>query len=181
MKDHAGNVVFARDNNMASDGITEYKDTISGLAPGCYTFEFYDAGDDGISFWASNETSGFVRLRMVGGSLIESFSGDFGRYIKYGFTVGFGLQNEEIAQPQMTLYPNPATENVTVELDNFSGAQFDVQILNAVGQHVYSKTIPNNSNQYVKTQLDVSSLTPGVYWVKLMGESGTVTKQLVLQ
>lgn len=181
IKDHAGNVVFARDNNMASDGITEYKDTISGLAPGCYTFEFYDAGDDGISFWASNETSGFVRLRMVGGSLIESFSGDFGRYIKYGFTVGFGLQNEEIAQPQMTLYPNPATENVTVELDNFSGAQFDVQILNAVGQHVYSKTIPNNSNQYVKTQLDVSSLTPGVYWVKLMGESGTVTKQLVLQ
>lgn len=181
IKDHAGNVVFSREN-MQSDAITEYKDTISGLDPGCYTFEFYDAGDDGISFWASNETSGFVRLRQVGGSMIEAFNGDFGRYIKYGFTVGFGLSNEEIAQPQMKIYPNPTSSDfVNLELDNFSGSSFDINIYNAVGQHVKKETIRNNANQYINTKIDVSMLTPGVYWIKLIGDGVATTEQLVIQ
>ena len=67
-----GTVYFERTYPEAN---TQYRDTIY-MNQGCYTFEFFDADDDGISFWANNDGSGYVRLRKVGGNFV-TFEGDF--------------------------------------------------------------------------------------------------------
>ena len=75
-----GTVYFERTYPEAN---TQYRDTIY-LNQGCYTFEFQDADDDGISFWANDDGSGFVRLRKVGGNWI-TFEPDFGKSIVHRF------------------------------------------------------------------------------------------------
>ena len=183
LKDGNGDVIWSR-TSLANT--TEYKDTFD-LDPGCYSIELYDSDNDGIGFWYSaqveGETNGHLRLRKVGGFTFENFEKDFGNYIKYNFTVGFALETpEEELNYNFEVFPNPSTGVFNLALDNFTGAQVVIEVYNELGQKMNSFVKQNtNVEGYLKTQLDLSNLEKGIYFLKVQSDNRLQTKSIIIQ
>jgi len=79
----------------------------------------------------------------------------------------------------VSIYPNPATDLVTIDLGNSSdNAQARVQIVDLLGKQVYkSEKVPQISN----LQINTSQFTKGIYIVKILKGSGTICKKLIIQ
>ncbi|MBI3135973.1 MAG: T9SS type A sorting domain-containing protein [Bacteroidetes bacterium] len=187
VRDQDGNVVFSRTDLTNT---TEYKDTLD-LAEGCYTVEITDSDHDGLGFWYSaipvadggeGETSGFLRLKKVGGSVIYVFPNDFGHYAKYSFSVGYAVGIDELNQNYgVTVYPNPTDGNLTVLLDNFTGDEISIQVLNELGEVVYLETIKdNNPEGYWERNLNLDHVNDGIYFVKIVSDDIVHTERIII-
>jgi hypothetical protein len=179
MVDHAGNILFERDNLMNQ---TQYKDTFN-LAPGCYSIIIEDSDDDGLGFWYSNqvegETTGQLRLRKVGGSYIEFFPADFGSYHRYDFSVGFTLdvKEEELAH-EIAIYPNPTNGVTTVEVSGSVYNDASVEVYDLSGRKLMQEKM-NATQYFAESFLDLSSMNAGTYLVRIITNQRVYTKELV--
>jgi hypothetical protein len=84
----------------------------------------------------------------------------------------FGVNVEDNVSDAVSIYPNPAKEQVTIELtDNID----NVRVVNYVGQEVYSKRITSED------VLQIDHLNSGSYVVRLTTNSGeTLIKRFVV-
>lgn len=90
--------------------------------------------------------------------------------VQIGVFVGI---NENGDKGYVSMYPNPATEGITLSANtNIT----DVQIYNALGQLVYGLKVNAKT-----TTIDLSSLQNGVYFVKTNSTLGTVTQKLIIK
>ena len=76
--------------------------------------------------------------------------------------------SENVAS-EVSVYPNPATSVLNVDAAGYN----QVEIINMLGQVVYSNSINNNA------QINVSDLNNGVYFVRLSGANGTTTQKFI--
>lgn len=72
---------------------------------------------------------------------------------------------------QYSFYPNPADGN-TLFLKSKNA--ISVQIVSILGKQLISQKIENTTSQ-----IDISSLKPGIYLVKISSNDGTITKKLI--
>ncbi|WP_070137865.1 T9SS type A sorting domain-containing protein [Crocinitomix algicola] len=184
LRDENGDIVFSRET---LENETEYRDTMN-LPTGCYTLELTDSDHDGISFWysaaAEGETAGYLRLRQVGGGMIKTFDPDFGAYTSYSFSVGYavGIDEEEEVNYNLSVYPNPNQGEFTLTLDNFIGENIALEIYNELGANVYNENIGNmNEVGYLQKNMDLSSLSEGVYILRVISDKKSVTRRIVIQ
>jgi hypothetical protein len=84
--------------------------------------------------------------------------------------------NDMTLENSISVYPNPAIGNVTVEVS--SGSIQMIEIDNVLGQTVNSVT--NLTNQ-VSNKIDVSGQADGIYMIRVTTEAGTITKKLTIQ
>jgi hypothetical protein len=170
--DDAGNVLFFR-NGMSNS--TTYRDTFD-LGYGCYQFNVYDSGDDGIDFWANNDGVGFVRLRQVGGGVVKTFEGDFGGSIVHNFTIDYPLSYEELNDTYaVELYPNPASDKFVLAAGSISEA--NIELINQMGQAI---EVPL-STTLDEITFDTSELPSGIYLVKVDYRGKLITKKVVVE
>jgi hypothetical protein len=179
--DASGNVIFQR-NQLANQ--TQYKDTFD-LAPGCYSVIIEDSDNDGLSFWYSaqveGESNGQMRLRYLGGSYIEIFPGDFGRYHRYDFSVGFGVGLEEAKlDHEIAVFPNPAQQEATVEISGFVGAKATLQLFDIMGK-LWIETPMEASESFASVTLDLKDLPIGTYVAKVLTEKQVYAKKIIKQ
>jgi len=87
-------------------------------------------------------------------------------------TATTGVNNLLYNSPMVSVYPNPAKNNLTIELPGSEGAT--VQIINAIGQQVTEKIITSTT-----TQIDVTNLPAGVYIVRVKYQDYIITKKLL--
>lgn len=78
----------------------------------------------------------------------------------------------------VTLYPNPATDLVNVELDQTDGP-VAVHVFDLQGRKVID--YKNEKTGQSAHRLDVSSLPAGVYFVKIQSSQKTTTKKLIIK
>jgi hypothetical protein len=77
----------------------------------------------------------------------------------------------EFGTTETRMFPNPATNNVTIEAAGMNR----ITVINAVGQVVYDAEIDNP-----KSQFNVASFEAGVYMVRINTENGVATKRLTI-
>jgi hypothetical protein len=75
---------------------------------------------------------------------------------------------------KLTIYPNPANDELIIETDEFSYQSFTVT--NSVGQVLMRYNI-----NAALTRVDVSILPPGLYSITLRGMSGSAVRKFVKQ
>ena len=73
----------------------------------------------------------------------------------------------------MKLYPSPATEKITVELDGMA-KDFQLSLFNAYGDLCCQQEI-----QQPKTEINISTLPRGLYFIKLTTAQGSLVKKFV--
>jgi hypothetical protein len=77
------------------------------------------------------------------------------------------------------LMPNPAQDQVSIQLNNTVSSQTSIVITNAVGQLVYQNN--NVDAQLRNLNISTSDLEKGVYFVSVIQNNQTYTKKLVVQ
>ena len=179
LMDAAGTVLFERTNLQNT---TQYKDTFD-LAPGCYSIVLDDYDDDGLSFWYSSqvegETAGAFRVRKVGGSYMEIFPGDFGSYHRYDFSVGFTLGMDELPDyGELSIFPNPAQNELTIDLSAKVGGKARVEILDLSGRILLQDDM-NASASFAEYFADVSQYKKGTYVIRISTVNGIYTKKFI--
>jgi hypothetical protein len=166
IKDESGTVVLQR-NNMT--GNTLYTDDM--LFPtGCYTLDFKDAGEDGLSFWFFPANgSGNLRIdwkRPTGSPIpLYSFEPDFGAGVQYDFHIGALVSATEETEQSFQLfstYPNPVIDELKIDLMGFEGKLLTFRLVDMTGKMLQTKTFRSESGNET-TELDLSTLTPGMY------------------
>lgn len=75
------------------------------------------------------------------------------------------------------MWPNPATENVTIGLDDFKG-KGEIMVMNSLGQTVYSQTVSAAQKQLT---LPIFNWSSGLYSVSIRDEEKRLTQRLVKQ
>ena len=102
---------------------------------------------------------------LIGGGFSEFMGVTHHNVVK--LTQGFVGLNDRNHKIHLSVYPNPAVE--TISLSSSSPHLKTATVFNAVGQQVLSVAITNNH-----TQVDVSQLEAGIYFVKVELENGEV-------
>ena len=80
----------------------------------------------------------------------------------------------------VNIYPNPASDKLTIDVSFVKGDVLNIEISNIAGQVVLTRQL-NDFNGSVKQQIDITDLTKGVFLVKVYAEDMTTTKRLVVQ
>ena len=78
---------------------------------------------------------------------------------------------EENLESSLKLYPNPTNGLITIELEGLQ----KVMVYNALGQALLNKEASRDV-----LQLDLSGFEDGLYWIKVMAQSGTMVRSFVI-
>ncbi|MEP2612146.1 MAG: Ig-like domain-containing protein, partial [Cyclobacteriaceae bacterium] len=88
------------------------------------------------------------------------------------------IQSDENLPPTLTLYPNPAIDEICLKLENTSDTAFNFQIMNLAGAKVLDEKIDLRRES---PSLDISALTEGCYVVIVTSESHQIIKKIIVK
>ena len=94
-------------------------------------------------------------------------------------TDNVGIANEE-AFNEFNLYPNPASNEVSVKFETRDANNLSVQIIAADGKVMYNFTADTFNGVFNNT-IDVSSYAKGIYFLRMNSNEGFATKKLVIE
>jgi len=84
--------------------------------------------------------------------------------------------NETGLGSDFTVFPNPATSHLNIQLNSNSNNLITVELYTAMSQLVYSSKIETPS-----TSINIEALSKGVYFIKVSDGSRVALKKLVIQ
>lgn len=175
VKDDQGNIVLSRSGMTNS---TTYKDTLN-LPNGCYVFDFYDSGDDGISFFANSDGNGSLKFyNMPIPTTLKSFPSNFGSFIKYYFVMDIPTGEREINNQQdVVVYPNPSKGVYNVYFNGFT-EDADIEVYTVLGKKILQKHVETSSTAKNFT-INLENESNGIYFLKIISKNNNLTKQLI--
>ena len=126
-----------------------------------------------VGLFVTNETAG------------SSVSADFTNVFVSGVTDDLiGLPGSTIeaqsaaVMPSVSIFPNPASDQLNISLEAFNAPSTQVMITNNIGQNVVQLQL--DEVDYSNYQLDISSLTEGVYHLQIRSGNQEITKKFVI-
>lgn len=105
---------------------------------------------------------------------------DLGEIEDYCVQIVPGTSIQQLPQSVRTcsVYPNPFSNKISLDLDLNRGTDVDLRITSATGQLVYNNTLynQNTGKQQIGLSLDIPT---GVYFLQIKTEDGQFTKRIV--
>lgn len=130
---------------------------------------------------------GSVSLSAVTGDALIGFksSSNGGNYLfidKVKLRSGTPTGIEELVSGgSVTLYPNPVTNQVNIDLNMVKPAQVTFSIVNVVGQVIGTPVVKTLSAGNSVTNIATDDLAPGIYFMNIVTEKGSIQQKFVKQ
>lgn len=87
---------------------------------------------------------------------------------------------EELSK-KFTIYPNPASNELYIDIRDINADHIRISLLNTLGQTMYSTTTDAVTNQST-IDINTSHLTKGMYMISIqVDEQSTITKKIIIQ
>lgn len=116
------------------------------------------------SIYFANETTGF----MVGIN---------GKILKNSNGINEYLSTNTFSKKQnLTIYPNPATSQITVSLTEITKQSFEIEITNMLGKKVYSQYYQPINN----VSIDTKAFSKGVYFLTVIQQEKKETQKIII-
>ncbi len=134
----------------------------------CYTFTIFDSLEDGI---CCNYGVGSYELKTDDTTLIASgggFGGSELTNISTAATLGI---NDYFINNGVGLYPNPTSDIINIKLASSNDLPDSYKIYNMLGQLISEKHI----NKLSELKIDVTLLSNGMYFVKVVKEGNSIS------
>ena len=106
-------------------------------------------------------------------AVVGNYRGGVGFY-KNDFTNSIG---EYSGPTRLTVYPNPATDQLVVDLSSLRSAELTVELVDILGKKLFSKKIRSISNY----QMNTSDLAPGHYTLMFHSDHGSGIASFIKQ
>lgn len=147
-----------------------YTETIDIDPDQCYYFAILDLEGDGICCEYGN---GYFTVTTTDGTVIAE-GGSFTDQVivPFGVTSTAGVNN--FATGNTVLYPNPANTSINISIPQGKVLPENYTVYNNLGQVMANGNITTDN-----TNIDISGLANGIYFVKVNGGSTTETLQFV--
>ena len=146
---------------------------------GCYEFYIIDDYKDGV---CCKYGDGFFRLKDQNGKVVleggESFSilyQDFER------TTSLVATNEVTNTSSVNIFPNPASTFLNVQIQKTQQGKGNISIYNNLGQLVSPPSTFLHSQKTSLQTIDPSTLTPGIYLLRLQLDNEFSTHKFVVE
>ncbi len=127
--------------------------------------------------------TGAVRMRVrisysVDGAIDPCAVSTYGEVEDYtiNITAGGGVGLDESTINNVVVYPNPAHEMVTVDLNNVQEKLTEIQLVDVTGRVLHSEKINDNIKLY---NLNISGLAQGSYSIVCKGISTSSTQRII--
>ena len=160
-KDH--NIVYAATSYdgvfMAEDGET-WQEANDGLPSGNVT-AFSSAYQD------ENEDWWFLASTFTNSAFLTTI----------WESTGTGMSGIKEIINELTIFPNPAIDVVTIDLQNIENKAGIIKIFDQAGKELITKEVPAN-NEFINLSIDY--LKAGVYWMMFKNEYETFTTKLMI-
>ena len=97
------------------------------------------------------------------------------------YTAEVGIE-DNLASKNINVYPNPASNEAIVEIQDLPAKQIQIMITNIVGEQLFvdETYITTTNNIYTIPQQTMNELAGGLYYVTIKGENFITTKNLVV-
>ena len=186
VKNSSGQVLLTRDN-MANS--TTYFDEMD-FPAGCYTMEFEDTAGDGLAYWYwdlvdPSVGSGTIRIQQNFNGIdltVESFEPEFGGTLFYDFVIGEVTSTEEVETFRFfSLYPNPVSSELILDLQGYEGNGFQWEIVDPMGRIYQQSELPVLSGGSYQHSIQVNDLAPGMYFARIRNAEKTWVRSFVKQ
>ena len=82
---------------------------------------------------------------------------------------------DELEALSVLIYPNPASNNLTVDLGDLNGVNTTIMIYDSSSKLIFEKKSSSN------IIIDVSGLTKGLYMLELSTSNNVLTSQVVIE
>jgi len=93
-----------------------------------------------------------------------------------GCVPGTGINDSKILSSMLMIYPNPATDNISIEFTLAEAQNLNISIINLLGQKIYSENLSNTAE--IKKEISLAGFTKGIYIIKIDGETFTVNSKI---
>ncbi len=97
---------------------------------------------------------------------------------KFDLTGGVGIQETQTSQTEFSLYPNPAANQLTIQLGNNIEEGSSFVIYNSIGQVVYSLDLSSMGQNRIFS-IDIAFLSTGMYVARLETPSGSSAERFI--
>lgn len=142
----------------------------------CYTFEVTDSYGDGFTGTYGNGSATVVAA-AVNVFAITSFTTD---YISKAYKVMTTGIEENSVVTDVTVYPNPMTNNATVNFNMVENNTVSIAVVNALGQVVAIENLGNMGAGEQTYSLDASKLNNGFYFLNITVGNNIITKKVAI-
>lgn len=118
----------------------------------------------------------------IGAYNVNSYSGmPHGNSVLYVDNLSFDNLITSISEPTsenitFSLYPNPASDIVTLNIDNMNNTDLTLNIYNVTGTLVKSEMLKQNQQQ-----INTGNLNNGIYMIEIKSEEWTEKQKLIIQ
>jgi hypothetical protein len=130
-------------------------------------FDLTESGD----FVAGDDV--LIRFRLFSNEAVTGWGWSIDNlYIQDPIT-----STERELESAISVYPNPARENITVEASGLTSPEFSIQLFNAQGQTVYAGS-DYSVNGKMTHLISASTLVKGLYFVKISNERNTIIRKI---
>ncbi|NCA84492.1 MAG: T9SS type A sorting domain-containing protein [Clostridia bacterium] len=92
-------------------------------------------------------------------------------------TYSLRIENPVSGKNVLSFYPNPSSDFITIILGEPSSSASSLQIVNLLGDVVYSDTKDLSQN----SKIDISNFKSGIYFLILDNENGIITKKFIVK
>ncbi len=146
------------------------KDTLLLPGAGCYSIHFVDAFGDGICCDFGN---GYYKLYNIDNPATPIIaSGQFEKYDRHAFSAGTvsATSNVPTQNFDIQLFPNPATDLLTVDIETLYDDVLQLRVLNALGQTMLEYPIERIMAGSNTIQLPLAELANGLYFLSVASD-----------
>jgi hypothetical protein len=160
---------------------TDY--TTTSASASAYTWELYPANAGSITnngasctiLWANN-WNGTASLRVRGTN--DCGLGPWTEYMDIVCTSCVGIEEKDQAQP-VSVYPNPASKDLNVSVNNAAADVLNVKLMNALGTVVYNENLATTGK--LDHKINVGKLAEGMYFLKVEGKKLNYSQKITVQ
>ncbi len=193
LKDNNGDVLYSNADEGALSCDETYNQMYELNIGECYTFSALDGYGDGVlngvmnpghgcttTNGTANMAMGAIKLWSDNGIMWENI--DYGNGFDVEFIVASPSATQEVELNGLNIYPNPATDNITVAFELPETTKLEVALYNVLGQQVTTsgtKQYPSGSNNL---NVNTADLSTGIYFISITeGEKVTSRKVSILK
>ncbi|ALO17009.1 hypothetical protein L21SP5_03396 [Salinivirga cyanobacteriivorans] len=159
---------------------SEYTVTFEAMYDGTTALEGVEIDIDS-EYMLTTDASGIATVALTNGTY--SYTATLTDY--YDYTGSFDVANTDMTitmnmtpvgindanARSLSIYPNPSNGVINIS----SEGQFDIAILNSVGQVIYSNEFTD------KTEIDLGNSAAGVYFIRIASDEKVITKPIIIE
>lgn len=93
--------------------------------------------------------------------------------------VTVNLKNILASETNISIYPNPTSDLLSIEMETDKTSRFDASLFDVLGRELYSSKNKSKTSAGKLEIPEVKSLKPGVYFLKIYVDGNVITRQIV--